>query len=191
MADHGVDQEIFRIQGQIEELKRQLAEARKARGHEPVRDYKFRTSKDTLTLGQLFGERSELLVVHNMGQSCVYCTLWADGLNGCADHLLDRAGFVVVSPDEPSVAEEFARGRGWRFPIVSSSGDTFTQEMGFWKEEDGYWPGVSAFAKLDDGSMVRTGRAFFGPGDDFCAVWPLFELLSGGVGKWEPKYSYR
>jgi hypothetical protein len=39
----------------------------------------------------------------------------------------------------------------------------------------------------DDGRIVRTGRAAFGPGDDYCAVWPLFDLLEGGVGKWEPK----
>ncbi|HRF59010.1 MAG TPA: DUF899 family protein [Fimbriimonadaceae bacterium] len=191
MSHIEADREIAKIHEEIDVLKKKLAEARSGRPPEPVRDYKFRTSKGTVNLSELFGDRNELLIIHNMGQGCVYCTLWADGLNGFTDHLENRAAFALVSPDEPAVAEAFAEGRGWRFKIFSSSGDTFTQDMGFWKEADGYWPGVSAFAKLEDGSIIRTGMAFFGPGDDFCAVWPMFDLLQGGVGKWEPQYSYR
>jgi len=73
--------------------------------------------------------------------------------------------------------------------MVCSLGDTFTQDMGF-HGEDGYWPGVSAFRRDEDGRMHRVAKSFFGPGDDFCAVWPLFDLLEGGVGDWEPKYRY-
>jgi hypothetical protein len=48
-------------------------------------------------------------------------------------------------------------------------------------------PGVSALRRAVDGSLVPTGRAEFGPGDDFCAVWPLFDLLEGGAGDWAPQ----
>lgn len=41
-----------------------------------------------------------------------------------------------------------------------------------------------------DGSIVRTGRASFGPGDPFCAAWHLFDLLAGGAKGWSPKFSY-
>lgn len=44
------------------------------------------------------------------------------------------------------------------------------------------WPGVSALRKTEGGAIERTGRTRFGPGDDFCALWPLFDLLEGGAG---------
>jgi hypothetical protein len=34
------------------------------------------------------------------------------------------------------------------------------------------------------------GRAEFGPGDDFCAVWHFFDLLPEGVDGWEPRFAY-
>jgi predicted dithiol-disulfide oxidoreductase (DUF899 family) len=49
---------------------------------------------------------------------------------------------------------------------------------------------VSAFHRNDDGTVVRTGKAIFGPGDDFCALWHLLDLLPGGPKGWEPKYKY-
>ncbi len=95
----------------------------------------------------------------------------------------------MVSPDSPEVQREFAASRGWRFRMVSSQGDTFTEDMGFLMKE-GYWPGVSAFRRDPDGQIFRVSRSFFGPGDDFCSVWPLFDLLEGCAGEWEPKYQY-
>jgi len=46
----------------------------------------------------------------------------------------------------------------------------------------GIQPGVSALRRAADGALVLTGRAEFGPGDDYCAVWRLFDLLVGGAG---------
>jgi hypothetical protein len=65
--------------------------------------------------------------------------------------------------------------------------------MGFDHGENGahdYWPGISAFHREPDGTIVRTGKDFFGPGDDYCPPWRMFDLLHGGSGNWEPKYRY-
>jgi hypothetical protein len=70
--------------------------------------------------------------------------------------------------------------------MVSDRGGDFTSDMGFKTEKDGYWPGVSAFHKNEDGTIDRTGKAVFGPGDDFCPPWHFFDLLQGGAGDWEP-----
>lgn len=184
-------QEIEALTRQIMELKEKLKEAQRNYPREEVRDYTFQDwDGATTSLSELFGDRTDLLVVHNMGKGCVYCTLWADGLNGLIKPLEDRAAFVVVSPNDPATQKQFAASRGWRFKMVSSEGDTFTGDMGFWNESDGYWPGVSAFTKTPDGKIYRTGKSFFGPGDDFCAAWPLFDLLADGVNDWEPKYEY-
>ena len=134
-------------------------------------------------------EKPDLIVIHNMGRGCTYCTLWADGFNGVHQHLADRSAFVVCSPDAIDVQKEFAAGRGWRFPMVSTKDSPFAQDMGF-KSEKSWEPGVSTFHREPDGKVVRVARATLGPFDPFCSVWHLIALLAGGVNGWEPKYRY-
>jgi len=185
-----MNDQVESLQQQILELKKKLNEARQSAADEPVNDYTLKnTDGSDVTLSSLFGERSDLLVVHNMGKGCSYCTLWADGFVGLNEHLNDRAAFVLCSYDEPATVKEFAESRGWPFRCVSNAGSEFASNMGFVKD-DKPWPGVSAFHKNDDGSIVRTGRSFFGPGDDFCATWSFLDLLKGGPGEWQPKFSY-
>lgn len=185
-----VDRQIEEKLAAIEALKNELQELQRRRPHERVRDYVFKNSDGSdVALHELFGEKDDLLLIHNMGGSCPYCTLWADGFNGVADHLADRAAFVLVSPDHPEAQRKFAESRGWKFRTASCQGSTFSSDMGFENEPGNYWPGVSAFRKEGD-EVYRTNKAIFGPGDDFCAVWPLFDLLNDGAKGWEPKYRY-
>lgn len=185
------DQEIDELSRQIEALKAKLSETRRRRPQEPVADHELRGADGVpVSLSALFGDKEDLIVVHNMGRGCAYCTMWADGFNGEVAHLEDRAAFVVVSPDEPEVQADFAESRGWRFRMVSAAGSAFTRAMGFEETPGEYMPGFSAFRRLPDGSIVRTGRDFFGPGDDYCAPWRMFDLLDGGAGDWEPRYRY-
>lgn len=183
--------DIARKQKEIGKLKEELSELQREYEPEPIQDYELkRPDGSTVWLSELFGDKSDLLVIHNMGRSCTYCTLWADGFIGFTRHLLNRSGFVLTSPDEPSILAEFSKSRGWNFPVASTHGSPFTQDLGYFTEDNGYWPGMSALRKQEDGTIVRTGRAIFGPGDDYCSVWPMFDLLEGGVGEWEPKYTY-
>lgn len=183
--------EIQQLQKQIHELKARLSEARRSAPHEQVEDYELRRVDGApVRLSELFDGREDLLVVHNMGKGCAYCTLWADGFRGFAPHLQNRCSFVLCSNDDPETAREFADSRGWNYPVVSGAESGFAKDMGFASEDGKPWPGVSAFHKGNDGVIVRTGSAPFGPGDDFCSPWPLFDLLRGGAGDWAPKYSY-
>lgn len=184
--------EVSMLEKQIHELKGKLSQARRRAAAEPVGEYEFRdaTTGRAVSLAELFGEKDDLLVLHNMGRRCVYCTLWADGMNGFTEHLNDRAAFVLCSADDAATAKEFASSRGWRYRVVSGAGSDFAKDMGFMPEPGKPWPGISAFHRNEDGSIVRTGRATLGPGDDFCAVWPMFDMLAGGAGEWSPKYTY-
>ncbi|HLJ55160.1 MAG TPA: DUF899 family protein [Chthonomonadaceae bacterium] len=184
-----MDEEIKAIEQKIMALKEERTALWRKRAPEPVKDYSFRTADGAVTLSSLFGDRDDLLIVHNMGAGCAYCTLWADGLNGLLHHLQSRAAFTVCSPDTPETQAKFASGRGWKFRMVSEDGPEFTKDMGFLVDE-GHWPGVSAFRRAADGSITRTGWSFFGPGDDYCSVWPLFDMLDKGADGWEPKYRY-
>lgn len=184
-------EEIIELEKQIYDLKQKLSVARRRFPKEPVKEYRF-VSKDgqEMDFSSLFGEKQDLLVVHNMGHGCPYCTLWADGFTGFLPHLENRAAFVVVSPDAPDVQSEFAAGRGWQFRMVSDPDRQFTGDMGYLESEDSYQPGVSAFHRDEQGNITRVGNTWFGPGDDFCSVWPFFDLLSGGGAGWEPRYAY-
>jgi len=189
-----IDEEIEALEQQVEATKLRLIEARRRRPKEPVQDYVFKTSEGTdVKLSELFGDKDDLIILHNMGTGCVYCTLWADGINGLTPHLSDRAAFVVTSPDKPEVQKRFAEKRNWVFRMVSAHENSFPKDMGFWSDSGTYagpQPGISTFHKEPDGSVVRISKSDLGPNDDFCALWPMFEMLDKGVNGWEAEYSY-
>ncbi|MDZ4756337.1 MAG: DUF899 family protein [Phycisphaerae bacterium] len=185
------NQSISEILTHIERLKTQLSEARRNAPAEVVADLPlFARDGSEASLSHFFGTRDDLLVIHNMGMRCSYCTLWADGFIGLWPHLNDRTAVVLVSEDAPLAADAFARGRGWPFPAASMHGTSFAKELGVETTPGHTKPGASAFHRSADGVITRTGFTEFGPGDDFCAAWPLFDLLQGGVGPWEPKFAY-
>ena len=188
-----LDEQIADAELALKRAQQELTSLRAKRPPEEVKDYVLTGAAGAkISLGEMFGDRDDLIVIHNMGRSCPSCTLWADEFNGVLDHLQDRAAFVVSSPDSPEVQAEFAAGRGWRFDMVSTQGTDFARDLGFFADEGdlpGPWPGVSSFRR-EEGRIVRVASAFFGPGDPYCGVWHLLALLHGGVDGWEPKFHY-
>jgi predicted dithiol-disulfide oxidoreductase (DUF899 family) len=174
---------------QIAGLRRKMREVQAAIEPEPVADYVFTTSAGPRSLSALFGDKPDLFVILNMGISCPNCTLWADGYNGLYQHIADRAAFVVSSPDPPDVQQKFATGRGWRFPMVSHQETDFAADMGYRSDKGGWLPGVSAFRR-DGARVVRVADTGLRPGDDFCTLWHLLDLLPEGAAGWRARYSY-
>jgi predicted dithiol-disulfide oxidoreductase (DUF899 family) len=191
MTDHDskiavLEKEIFDKQVELNNLRRQC-------DPETVKDYELDGPNGKVRLSDLFGDRKDLLIVHNMGASCTYCTLWADGFNGMLSHFENRAAFVLVSPDAPDKQRQFADGRGWKFRMVSNGDSGFTEDMGFVREYQGklsQWPGFSTFHRGDDGAIQRIAHASFGPGDPYCSIWHMAGVLKDGVGDWQPQYTY-
>ena len=190
-TDNTIDREIAGLEKELEEKKKKLNELKLKRPPEKIKDYRLKGAGDReVKLSELFGERDELILVHNMGRKCPYCTLWADGFNGIYKHIEDRAAFVVVSPDDPETQKTFASGRNWKFRLYSAQGSSFIKDMGFEGEKGDYWPGVSTFVKKDD-KIFRIAKDSFGPRDNYCSVWHLFDLLPQGAGVWQPKFEYK
>jgi len=176
---------------EVEAAKKKLAQAYRDAAQMTVPDVTLRaTDGSDVKLSDLFGDHTDLILVHNMGKGCRWCTLWADGFRGSADHIRSRAAFALVSPDAPEDARAFAESRGWNFPVVSYADSDLAKTLGFEPEPGMYYPGFSALHKADDGTITRTGMSHFGPGDDFCPVWPFFDQLKDGQNNWEPQYSY-
>lgn len=182
---------IKEAEAQLAATRQELSDLRQNLPREEVDSYRFRDGGGKrIDLADLFGDRSDLLLVHNMGKSCPYCTLWADGYEGFRRHIENRTAFVLVSPDEPGVMKSFAESRDWKFRTVSAQGTSFSYDMGYEDELGQSLPGVSTFVREDDGKVYRVATASFGPGDDYCSIWHLFGLLKGGDNNWQPKFEY-
>jgi predicted dithiol-disulfide oxidoreductase (DUF899 family) len=169
----------------LQEIEREISKNRKKMlkvlgkmAKMDVQDYvlKNRDGQDIPFL-DLFGDKQELIVIHNMGKACSYCTMWADGFNGIFEHVQKRAAFVLISPDASEVQREFADSRGWKFPIFSGADSSFIRDMGYQTEKGDYWPGASVFHKDETGKITRVSKTYFGPGDYFCSVWHFFDML--------------
>ncbi len=172
----------------ISDIRKQMRVVQAEIEPEQVPDYEFKTETGTARLSDLFGDKDYLFIIHNMGASCSYCTLWADGYNGIYEHLKQRAAFYVSSPDSPEHQAKFAKARNWNFPMISHAETDFAADMGYWSEA-GFHPGISVFV-LRDGSVYRISDTELGPWDDFNTLWHMFDLAPGIQGDWHPMNSY-
>jgi predicted dithiol-disulfide oxidoreductase (DUF899 family) len=181
-----VIEEIVLLEKEILEKKAKLTKLKRSLPEEEIENYTFLTAEGELvSLLDLFGDHNELIIVHNMGQSCSNCTMWADGFNGVYHHIIRKAPFYLSSPDEPKVQKEFAASRSWKFPMISTKENTFKKDLGF-EKEGYYYPGVSTFRKDKNGTIYHVSKSDFDPGDDFCLVWPLLDLLPSGSKNYQP-----
>jgi len=184
------EQRVFDLEAEIAEKKKELAKLRAEIPPTQISDYTFEDSQGgEVKLSHLFGHKNELVLVSNMGKSCVYCTLWADNFNGIVKPLNDRAAFAVVSPDAPKVQKEFAASRSWKFQLLSHHNNNWAADFGFLGENH-IMPGAASFSKNNDGKIFYHSKAFFGPGDNYCNLWDFIDLLPKGVDGWMPKYDY-
>ena len=175
----------LKLEKKYEELETELAENRRKilkvqrkMAKMDIEDYKLKDwNNSDVDLSSLFEDKKELVLIHNMGRSCSYCTMWADGFNGIFNYIEKRASFVIVSPDDPESQKNFAQQRGWKFRMYSGANSNFIKDMGYQNEEGKYLPGVSVFHKTEGGKIKRVSKTYFGPGDYFCSVWHFYDML--------------
>lgn len=183
--------EIQQLEEQIYELTKKLTELRKQSGGEgrEVPNYTFDTVTGSVDLASLFCGKNLLFAIHNMGQACRYCTLWADGLNPFLPHLEDRFAVVLLSKDSPEVQQRIAHSRQWRFRMASHGGGSYLTEQTVLPGEDNM-PGLVCYERREDGRIFRRSSTIFGPGDLYCSIWHLLSLAGIGESEWTPQYSY-
>lgn len=182
------DLSIDELEIRIADLTEQLNAKRRAAPSEPVPDYTLHALSGEVRLSQLFAGRDKLLAIHNMGQRCRYCTLWADGINGFLHHLESVLSVVLLSKDPPKVQRRFANSRGWRFQLASHRGGDYIQEQTTMEGQDNM-PGAVLY-ELKNGKIFRKNSAVFGPGDRFCSAWNFLAMAGLGSDDWTPQFSY-
>ena len=181
-------EEIQALEQQIFELTEKLGKLRREAPGEVITDYSFTTQGGEVSLKSLFAGRDKLLMIHNMGQACRYCTLWADGFNGFLPHLESAMSVVLVSKDDPETQRRFANSRGWRFRLASHGGGAYIQEQSA-MEGAGNMPGAVLY-ELDGDTILRKNSCVFGPGDLYCSHWNLLGLAGLSEAEWTPQYNY-
>ncbi len=180
--------EIQEIEMQIFELSSKLVELRKAEKGEEVPDYTLATEAGEVSLGNLFGDKDQLLLIHNMGQGCRYCTVWADGLNGFLPHLESAMSVALVSKDDPATQRRFANSRGWRFRLASHGGGDYIKEQTVMADHTNV-PGAVVYER--DGDVIRRKNAcVFGPGDLYCSLWHVLGMAGLDGSTFTPQFNY-
>lgn len=179
---------IRELEVRIGESIAELNALRAAETGVEVPDYTLRTLEGETTLSALFGAHDQLLVIHNMGQGCRYCTLWADGFDGLLPHLESVLAVALASPDPPDVQRCFAASRGWRFRMVSHGGGPYIVEQDAGGSGEG-WPGAVLYRREGE-RILRRNATVFGPGDLYCALWPLLGLAGIATDAFTPQFRY-
>lgn len=148
------------------------------------KNYEFEGANGAQTLAGLFDGRSQLAVYHFMlgpdwEQGCPSCSMAADGFDAVVPHLAQRdVTLVAVSRAPMPKIAAFQKRMGWRFPWVSSHGNTFNRDFqvsftpeelaagnvtynyapaGFPSDEA---PGLSVFFQDPSGNLFHTYSTF-------------------------------
>ena len=181
--------EAEELEFEIMQKTRQLAALRRNESEVEVSDYGFRTLDGETSLSALFAGRERLLMIHNMGQGCRYCTLWADGINGVLAHLEDAMTVALVSKDTPDIQRRrMALDRAWKFRMASHGGGAYMAEQCAMGDHSNN-PGAAVYERKGS-KIVRRGRTMFGPGDLYSPVWHFLALAGLGVSEWTPQFHY-
>ncbi|MCB1219596.1 MAG: DUF899 family protein [Planctomycetales bacterium] len=172
-------------------LNMEMAAIEKQLGGQAMQDYELtRHDGSTVRLSEMFGEHSQMVLVHNMGFACKYCSLWADGFNGYFHHLESgeygqRAKFLLVSNDRPDQQQAGAKLRGWQFDMLSCRDTSLSKDWGYAREDGDkvhYGPGMMILEKTGDGTIRCHQQTDICPGDSLMGLFHMFIRLPDSTG---------
>ncbi|HVZ65167.1 MAG TPA: thioredoxin family protein [Lacunisphaera sp.] len=166
--------------------------------------YVFESARGPVSLADLFGGHSQLVVQHFMlgpgwEEGCKSCSFMMDHFAATVPHLAARdVAFAAISRAPLAEIRRFQKRMGWAVNWVSSHGTDFNYDyhVSFTPEEiergRGYYnfaerelpveelPGVSVFAKDKSGTVYHT-YSTYGRGVEFImATYQILDLVPKG-----------
>lgn len=192
------EKEFTRLRDELSRQRRQLP------WEKVEKQYAFEGSTGKLTLSDLFGKQSQLVIYHFMfgpgwKEGCPSCSYLGDHFEGPSIHLPHRdVTLAVVSRAPIAEIEAFKKRMGWRFPWVSSFGSDFNYDyqVSFTKEDlakgDVYYnyemrkfpaeeaPGASVFAKDKSGDIYHTYSSYGRGLDMFLGTYHFLDIVPKG-----------
>jgi predicted dithiol-disulfide oxidoreductase (DUF899 family) len=151
-------------------LQDEISQARRDLPWERVeKDYVFQGPDGALSLADLFGGRSQLIVYHFMffpdaQAGCPHCSLRADGFGGIAVHLEHRDTTLIAVSRAPYAKLAAYKARmGWRFAWVSSQDSDFNRDyhVSFTPEEMAQKKAFFNYQMQDPSASEREGHSVF------------------------------
>ena len=159
--------------------------------------YVFDAPSGGVTLSDLFGTRSQLIVYHFMfspewDEGCPHCSFWADNFNGIDVHLSHRdVSFVATSRASLEKIEAFKKRMGWNFTWVSSAHNDFNYDFNASFTEEQLRTGTAFFnyAVSDPGQPDREGASVFYKGMDG-TIYHTYSTYGRGIDMLNGAYHY-
>jgi len=172
-----------------------------------IEDYELidvSTGEQIRLSGLFTGPNRSLVIYHLMfGKAqenpCPLCTMWVDGYNGVAPHLIENIDFAVVAAADPSAIQAHAESRGWNNLRLFSAGDSsFKFDLGSEEADGTQTEWVSVLSLRPDGTVGHVYSKGARMSDDrrergidlLSPVWHLLDLTPGGRGSWYPSLVY-
>lgn len=168
-------------------------------------EYVFQGSDGQVTLSDLFGGKSQLIVQHFMfdpewEEGCKLCSFMADHMDPAVIHLAHRdTELAAVSRAPIERLTAYKERMGWHFRWVSSLDNEFNRDfhVSFTDEElknetcrynfrDGVSfpareaPGISAFAKDDGGNVYHTYSVYGRGLENVMTAYDLVDMVPKG-----------
>jgi predicted dithiol-disulfide oxidoreductase (DUF899 family) len=165
--------------------------------------YEFDGPDGRLSMLDLFGDRSQLVVYHFMMgpgwvEGCPICSFWADSFDGTQVHLAHRdAAFVAVSRAPFAEIDAYRQRMGWSFRWVSSAPSGFNFDFGVSSTPDHEAagseynfrhvdnpmeesPGLSVFARDTAGRIFHTYSTYSRGLDPINGAYQLLDVTPKG-----------
>jgi predicted dithiol-disulfide oxidoreductase (DUF899 family) len=172
-----------------------------------VDDYELidASSGNRVLLSELFSTPDRTLVLYHLmyGKAeeapCPLCTMWIDGYNAVAPHLLQNIDFAVVAAAEPAAINAHAASRGWNnLRLLSAGATTFKYDLGSEEADGAQTEWISVFGLGGDGTVRHLYSKGAQMADDrrergidlLSPVWNILDLTPGGRGEWYPSLTY-
>jgi predicted dithiol-disulfide oxidoreductase (DUF899 family) len=186
-------------------LRDELSRRRRELPWEKVeKPYEFEGPEGKLTLADLFGTRSQLVIYHFMlgpgwKEGCPSCSYISDHFDGMAIHLANRdVTLAVVSHAPYAEIAAFKKRMGWRFHWYSSFASDFNYDyqVSLAPQDEGkpevYYnfemaafpaserPGLSVFFKDPSGALFHTYSTYARGLDILVGAYNFLDLVPRG-----------
>lgn len=198
--------ELLRAEKELTKQRAAVAARRRELPWQRVpKPYVFESTAGPVTLDDLLGERSQLIVYHFMfgpgwGEGCKSCSLVADHFDAVLPHLRARdVSFAVVSRAPLSELLPFKQRLGWQFNWVSSHANDFNHDfhVSFTPEEIAAGkirynyaelpafpseeaPGFSVFARNAAGEIFHTYSVYSRGLEHLMNIYNFLDLVPKG-----------
>ncbi len=185
------EKEFTRLRDELNRQRRQLP------WEKVDKQYVFDGPGGKVTLAELFGDKSQLIVYHFMfspewEEGCPHCSFWADHFDSLKYHLKERdAAFVAISRAPWAKIEPFKQRMGWDFRWVSSFNNDFNYDffVSFTPEQLQNGTGFYNYGTMDPGGADREGASVLYQ-DESGSIFHTYSCYARGIDMLNGTYNF-